>query len=144
MNRSMSQYIGVIEGLKVETTPRYQKTSTQTFCNYFAQDVMSNLEASLPSGRCADMLTALENGFSKWKYLASYLAASFKAQDGIPTIAITSDHIAVVRPYDQAYPTGTGTVRIAQAGSDNFSNDKLSRGWGSNRFPEIKYYYWNE
>ena len=144
MTRSMNQYMDVIASFNVETNSKYLPKGNETYCNFFAQDVMKKLEADLPSGRCATMLEALESGFSKWKYMASYLATSFKAQEGLPAIAITSDHIAIVRPYESTYPVNTGTVRIAQAGGSCFTNKPLSYGWNSNRHSEIKYYYWNE
>jgi len=143
MARTGASYKQTIDSFKVETNSKYLKSGSTMYCNVFAQDVMKELSASLPTGNCNSILTSLTSGFSKWTNTTSYATAQSKANSGKPTVAITHDHIAVVRPHDTA-PTAIGQVRITQAGGTNYNNTTLSWGWASNRHSEVKFYYYND
>ena len=68
--------------------------------------------------------------------------AQQRANNGAPTIAITDDHIAIVRPNDGAVPADVGKVRITQAGAKCYNDTTLSYGWGKDRRDEVKFYSW--
>ena len=102
-----NQYKAIIDSFHVETNPKYQPSGSTTYCNIFAQDVMDECGTPLPSGVCATMLNQLESGYSSWGSV-TYQNAQVRANNGYPTIAITSDHVAVVRPTKTAPPRPAG------------------------------------
>ena len=74
----------------------------------------------------------------------TYEQALSRANEGAPGIAITYDHIAMVRPNDGSVPASVGKVRIAQAGAKCYNDTTLSYGWRSSRYDEIRFYSWYE
>ena len=78
---------------------------------------------------------------SNW-YSVNFTMAQQRANNGAPTIAITDDHIAIVRPNDGAVPADVGKVRITQAGAKCYNDTTLSYGWGKDRRDEVKFYSW--
>ena len=83
------------------------------------------------------------NQWPKW-YSVTYEQAQSRANEGAPGIAITYDHIAMVRPNDGSVPASVGKVRIAQAGAKCYNDTTLSYGWRSSRYDEIRFYSWYE
>ena len=137
-----NQYKAIIDSFHVETNPKYQPSGSTTYCNIFAQDVMDECGTPLPSGVCATMLNQLESGSSSWGSV-TYQNAQVRANNGYPTIAITSDHVAVVRPNeDGSTPTSRREVRITQAGRTLLNNSTLNYGWPPARLNEIVFYSW--
>lgn len=143
--RDTVAYNTVINQFNVESNPRYKKTSTSTYCNIFAWDVMSAMHVSLPhwlkNNQPATYATrkgAYElNANATYNWLKDYGSnygwrvvskkeAQSRANSGYPTIAIwknpsgASGHVMVVRPEGNGYYYSDykGPV-IAQAGSSN-------------------------
>jgi len=146
--RSPEAYIVAIDSFKVETNPRYANKNGQTFCNFFAQDVMKHpsLNASLPPGRCVDIYSALEdNKFSLWVNV-SFEEAQARANKGFPTVAISAvpNHIAVIRPNGGKAVSEMRDVLISQAGRNIYASTTLNWGWRKEDFPNIKFYSWFE
>lgn len=150
---SKSNYKSAIDGLNVATNSTYQPSGGNTYCNYFAQDVMNGYGYDLPSGTCKSIFESLYgNGHANYKSV-SFSEAQSRANQGYPTVAITSgkasnspdssmpEHIAVV------YPNGTtassvSDVRVSQAGADCFNNKKISYSWKSADLSKVKFYSW--
>lgn len=135
-----SEYIQLIKSLKVETNTKYLPTKKQTFCNFFAQDLCKLSQTPLPTGACHDMLTKLPTTTGWVK--VDYVTAQSKANSGIVSIAITKDHIVIIRPSNTT-PTNIGKIKISQAGYKNFEDTTLSYAWSHDRFNEIQFYSWN-
>jgi hypothetical protein len=141
-NRSADQIRQVIDYFNVadRSNARYQPTSTQTFCNIFATDVMRALRAPLPhwvgtseqnANAMFDWLSNVANG---WRAVTADIAVA-AANLGIPSLASWKNtsgigHIAVVRPSEPNDSQATSNPRIAQAGLTNFVNDRVSVGFG--------------
>ena len=131
--------------LEVETNSKYQPSGEQTYCSLFAQDVMRNCGTLLPDYGCSYMLGRLSAGFSRWVE-TDFVTAQLNANDGCPTVAIDSGHIAVVRPNDDgSAPSERREVVIAQAGRNCYKETTLNYGWdpNSSAFNEIQFYSWN-
>jgi len=135
------EYKEIIDGFDVENNPKYQKHDGLTFCNIFAQDVAAACGYPLPSGVCATMLDNLwGNKWSPW-YSVTFDEAQVRANDGHPTIAITSDHVAIVRPNDDgSRPTERKQVRITQAGASLLNDSTLNYGWYPSQLDTIRFY----
>lgn len=139
-----TEYANIIDGFNVETNPNYLPHNDATYCNVFAQDVADACNTPLPSGGCRSMREQLaHNQFPKW-YSVTFQQAQLRANDGAPGIAITEDHIAMVRPNDGSTPGSIGEVRIAQAGGTCYNNTTLNMGWRSEFFDDIRFYSWYE
>lgn len=139
-----SDYSNKIDSFKVESNSKYQPSGETTYCNIFAQDVATDCGTPLPTGGCTAMRNSLaHNQFPKW-YSVTYAQAQSRANDGAPGIAITEDHIAIVRPNDGSVPASVGKVRIAQAGATCYNDTTLSYGWRTSRYDEIRFYSWYE
>lgn len=135
-----NEYKEIIDSFHVETNPLYQPTATTTYCNVFAQDVIAACGAALPSGLCGEMLSVLRNGYLLWRPVL-YATAQESANSGYPTVAITYDHVAVVRPNDDgSTPSSLSQVRITQAGRTLLNNSTLNYGWPPDRLGEIQFY----
>lgn len=138
MNKT--KYKDLIKSLNVEENPKYLLNHHTTFCNFFAQDFCKLTKTPLPSGTCNDMTKKLPSS-KNWKKV-DYKTACKNVNEGIVSVAITHDHIVVVRP-SSTEPTSIGKVRISQAGYKNFEDTTLSYAWQKDRFDEIKFYSWN-
>ena len=137
-----SQYKAIIDSFHVETNSKYQPTETITYCNIFAQDVMNVCGTPLPDGICREMISILWNGYLLWREV-TYQNAQGNANSGYPTVAITPDHIAVVRPNDDgSIPNSLREVRITQAGRTLLNNSTLNYGWPPDRLDEIRFFSW--
>jgi len=140
--RSAAIYTKAITDLKVESATKYAKNGSTTYCNIFAQDVMksSTIDTPLPTGTCATMLSALTGNKTAPWYSVTATDAQDRANLGYPTVAITSDHIAVVRPNGGKAVTAAKDVQIAQAGNTNYENTTLNWAWTSTAIPNVKFY----
>lgn len=142
-----NEYAAIIDGFNVEDPEsKYQpiEATKTTYCNIFAQDVAKACNTPLPTGRCSTMRDALaHNQFPKW-WSVTFEQVQARANEGAPGIAITSDHIAMVRPNDGSVPADKGKVRIAQAGGTCYNDTTLSKGWKKTRYDEIRFYSWYE
>ena len=165
--RSAAAYNTVIDQYSVKTNSRYARTSTSTYCNIFASDVMLAmglegdyshwLKNNAPSNsgtKGAHELNAnatynwINNHGEKygWEQISAKEAQE-RANAGYPTIAIwknptgKSGHVAVVRPEGggYAYSAAKGPV-IAQAGGKNFNYGNISTGFGKDKIPAIQYW----
>ncbi|KAF5065278.1 hypothetical protein [Oscillibacter sp.] len=137
-------YKDIINGFDVEHNSTYLPHGGNTYCNIFAQDVAEACGTPLPTGGCTAMRNALaHNQFPKW-YSVTFDQAQSRANDGVPGIAITYDHIAIIRPNDGSVPATKGKVHIAQAGATCYNDTTLSYGWKSARWDEIRFYSWYE
>lgn len=142
-----SEYLDII----TEVNPyNYEKDEKYSYCNEFAFDVMKECGTPLPdktqdpgvAAVCEEMQNKLRgNNYGRWREI-TFDEAQIRANNGGPAIAITHDHVAVVRPYGSFVPSSIGKVRIAQAGDTCYLDTSLEYGWQSNRFPEIEFYAW--
>ena len=139
MAYSYSNYKAVIDSFHVETNPTYQPTSSATYCNYYAQDVMETLGTPLPSGRCVDMLASLRAGYGDWKKVG-VSEAQAGAIAGRSTIAITSDHIAVIYPHTGIFATSVGQMYMSMAGYHCYNDEQMVWDWTEDRWNEIEFY----
>jgi hypothetical protein len=164
-SRGADAYNTVIDQFNVTTNTRYKRTSSSTYCNIFAWDVMSAMNVTLPhwvknnvpatsSTKGATELTAnatytwLENYGAQygWKKVSASEAQK-RANSGYPTVAVWkntsggSGHIAVVRPETSkyTYSDSKGPV-IAQAGGTNYSITNVSTGFGKSKMNSIVYW----
>ena len=139
-----NDYANIIDDFDVENNPDYQPRNGNTYCNIFAQDVAEACGTPLPTGGCTSMRNQLSgNQFPKW-YSVTYQQAQSRANDGAPAIAITYDHIAIVRPNDGTVPSAVGKVSIAQAGATCYNDTTIVYGWRKSRHSEIRFYSWYE
>ena len=77
---------------------------------------MNRIEARIPpngTGVSTAMYEELEKGRGNWTS-ATWSVAVSRANQGIPALAITKGHVAVVRPWGQAI-TIMDDVRLAQS-----------------------------
>lgn len=164
-SRSSNVYNSVIDQFNVTSNNRYRRTSSATYCNIFAWDVMSAMNVVLPhwiknnapanstvrgayeinvNSTCVWM-----NNYARqygWRTVNASEAQS-RANSGYPTIAIwknpsgKSGHIAVVRPEGNgySYSSSKGPV-IAQAGANNYNCTNVSGGFGSSKMNAIVYW----
>lgn len=163
--RKGNVYNSVIDQFNVVSNNRYRRTSSATYCNIFAWDVMSAMNVTLPhwlknnvpanstirgayeinvNSTCVWM-----NNYARqygWRTVSASEAQA-RANSGYPTLAIwknptgKSGHIAVVRPEGNGYfyDANKGPV-IAQAGASNYSYTNVSRGFGSAKMNAIVYW----
>ena len=59
----------------------------------------------------------------------TYKQAQSRANDGIPSIGITKDHVVIVRPNNGSVPSDVKYVRIAQAGKTCYNDTTLAYAW---------------
>ena len=141
-----NEYKEIIDSFDVENNPKYQNDE-YTYCNVFAYDVSVACETPLPYGTCAYMLSHLTgNNWPDW-YSVDFLNAQQRANMGRPTIAITSSHVAVVRPSESEIDPDTFTKRdvcITQAGRSLLAASTLNYGWSpsTEEWNEIRFYSW--
>jgi hypothetical protein len=132
-NRNVNDYLKTLQLFNVDESLRYRRASDTTFCNIYVSDVTSALGVYIPRWKNGEKMTAtttlewLEEPLAQdlgWQS-TSALKAQEMANQGIPTIAITRGHIAMVAP-------GTGQTNeqsgvfypsSAQAGRLNFDSE---------------------
>ncbi len=156
-NRDPYLYEDVINQFAVGNNPRYAPDKW-TYCNTFAGDVARAMGHPFP--------TKAEWGLNPrdratiampdlWRYFTDPKAPIRAAEQGWREIrvdnlqeleryvnsgkmavAVTSDHIAVIRPNQRI--TDLAHIRIAQAGATNANNIPLVRGFGQKRLGQIR------
>ncbi len=126
----------VIDSLRLETEPRYQKrviagAGVRTFCNWAVEDFCAAMGVSMPRGLLArqqiQWLKSPAGVAEGWLANTRKMADLF-ADQGLPVLVGwlnpspgLSSHIAVLR----------SAGKIAQAGATNFSEGSIARGFGS-------------
>lgn len=138
------QYKDNMDSLDVENNNKYQPVGNETKCSFFAQDVMKKCNTLLPDFGCSYMLGRLSTVFSRWR-IVDFQSAQQNANNGCPTIAIDSGHVAVVRPHGNFIPTTRQEVYISQAGAHCYKETTLNYGWSmddTERFNNIQFYSW--
>ena len=139
-----NEYAEIIDSFDVENNSKYLPSGGNTYCNIFVQDVADACGTPLPHEGCEKMREKLAgNKFPKW-WSVTYQQAQSRANDGVPSIAITSTHVVMVRPNDGTVPTDVKDVRIAQAGKNCYNNATLSKAWKLEDRPGIRFYSWYE
>lgn len=152
-----SQYLNRITEAVRPYEPRFQPYYDQdgnrvTLCNHYAYYAMEECNTPLPARSsdgapavCEEMLTRLTNGFGNWSLISmtnAYEEAQARANNGYPTIALDTGHVAVVRPNsDGSLPSSKAQVRISQAGSSIFDDGTLVQGWGNN-YNAVQFFSW--
>ncbi|MVB12094.1 hypothetical protein CAFE_28250 [Caprobacter fermentans] len=132
-------YKSVIDSFHVETNAKYQPTSSATYCNIFAQDVMRAMKEPLPSGTCSTMLRALQaNKYPNWKPVSANVAQS-RANAGYGTIGITSDHIVVIYPHGNT-ASSVSDLYMSMAGYKCFNDTRITYAWKSSVLSTVKFY----
>lgn len=103
----------------------------ETFCNFFAHDVCTELGAELPCVKANEQVKWLRDvGPTCGWHPCDAVEAKFAADRGILTLAtwlneVAHGHIAVVVPCSGA------EVCIAQAGARNYLRGPIAAGFGS-------------
>ena len=143
MNISKTNYQNVIDNLDVVNTSKYQPNGNQTYCNIFAQDVCNNYGMPLPSGTCATMLKALKGNNTPHWYSVNYSDAQKRANQGYPTIGITSDHVVIIYPHGNT-PTSVSDLYMSMSGYKCFNDAKITYAWTKEDLPNVKFYSWYE
>ena len=138
------EYADIIDGFDVENNSKYLPSGGYTYCNIFAQDVADACDTPLPTGGCENMWNSLaHNQFPKW-WSGTYKQGQSRANDGIPSIGITKDHVVIVRPNNGSVPSDVKYVRIAQAGKTCYNNTTLAYAWGAAARSNVRFYSWYE
>ena len=168
-NRSAFAYQQVIDEFEVNVHGRYRADQNLgTKCNIFVGDVMRAMGVPFPTknelpandndgggdvtqgaARLHSWLNSVTGGQrSGWTRIdtttqvgMNTLMAHVRA--GMPAVASTRDHIAVIRPdqdFESLTPSRLGELIIAQAGAMNFQRGKLSLGWPKSRISEIQFF----
>ena len=126
-------YVQIIESFPVGENTDYPEGKT---CNLFATDVCDALCTPLlrqDNGKpydCANILPELRNNYLSWRKSGtdgkSFAGAQLAANTGRTAVAITYDHIAIVRPNSTGRPPESITdVCLAQAGPVRASTPPL-------------------
>lgn len=134
--RSPESLAAAITSLQAETNPRYRRrvipgAGMRTFCNVFVEDLCELMSVHLPKGLLARQqiawLASAAGRAVGW-FEASPGAAGAHALRGRPVlvgwtnpVVEQSSHIAILR----------APGRIAQAGSTNFSDGTIAKGFGT-------------
>lgn len=143
-------YVQIIESFPVGENTDYPEGKT---CNLFATDVCDALCTPLlrqENGKpydCANILPKLRNNYLSWRKSGtdakSFAGAQLAANTGRTAVAITYDHIAIVRPNSTGLPPESITdVCLAQAGASPSTNTTLNLCWPADRHNEIEFYTW--
>lgn len=148
--RSPDAYKQVAKQFEVETNPRYVKGhsgGSETYCNIFLWDVTKAMGCEVP--HWVDVATGVEVPMGKGKELSANGVCDWfkthalkfdwmpcgvgqarkRASAGYPTVVLWKNpggigHVAMVLP-------GKDFTHIAQAGSNNFFDLDLTKGFGS-------------
>jgi hypothetical protein len=153
-NRNTEDYVKTIEFFQVETSKRYQKNSTTTFCNIYVSDVTAALGVPIPRWLNGEKMRAttilgwiqtseaIEHGW----HMVSAEEAQSKANLGIPTVAITPGHIGMIVPGEgRVDENGMFWPSSAQAGRLNFEDNTVDVGFeGAIKDGQTIYYFSNE
>lgn len=144
--RTPEAYRSTVDSLKVESNPRFKKRDVtgdgkpETFCNVFVEACCLALDAPLPRGLLArEQIGWLQTegvAGNQWLSVTEEQARDMAAM-GFPTVVgwiadVGHSHIAMVLP-SAPHPPFPAETRIAQAGSTNFAEGSLSRGFGFRR-----------
>ena len=146
-------YRRIIESFVVGDGTIYHTGKT---CNIFATDVCDALQTPLKrqdNGRaydCQNLLSLLSNIYLSWRPAGfgseeakNFQMAQMAANTGKTVVAITHDHIALVRPNESgSIPNNIKDVSIAQAGESPSTNTTIAWGWPEGRHNEIEFYIW--
>jgi hypothetical protein len=159
--RSSGSYNQIISQFSVASNPRYTPRDVtgdgknETFCNVFAMDVMNAMGAYLPDKLCDGLLNWLkatavtcntktgkavtggEGNYQGWREITA-LEAQTRANNGSPTIAITSDHIACISPNQPG--DIEGVVYVSQAGSSRFDHKPITSSWRAEALSKVRYF----
>lgn len=151
--RSPENYRKALAQFEVATNPRYVKghdndptNGEETYCNIFLWDATKALGCEVP--HWVDLATGVETAMGKGRELSANgvcdwfsmhglkfgwmkcdeVQARRRASAGFPTVVLWRNvngigHVAMVL-------TGTDVTRIAQAGTRNFFDEQLLRGFG--------------
>jgi acetylornithine deacetylase/succinyl-diaminopimelate desuccinylase-like protein len=105
----------------------------ETFCNFFVRETLRAQGVEIPRARCNDLITFFQSS-SDWDRVRPWVAQAL-THAGFPVVVLwvnptpsSSGHIARLKPR-RAGDDPNGWY-IAQAGSSNFTHDKLSKGFG--------------
>lgn len=152
-DRSPANYLKAVNQFEVETNPRYVKghdndpsNGEETYCNIFLWDCTKALSCEVP--HWVDLATGVETAIGKGKELSANgvcdwfsvhamkfgwmecdeVQARSRASRGFPTVVLWRNrggigHVGMVMP-------GLQETVISQAGSTNFSNLPIRRGFG--------------
>ena len=160
-SRRRAAYVGVLEYLRVESNPRYQRGRQgrdETYCNLFVADATRALGAPIPAmidapGAPRRYLTAnamqdwllTEGARLGWRRVSAEEAQQ-AANAGWPTVATwnPSDpeqpgHMAMVRLGPLSVPPKRGP-RFEQAGQTNLGSREAVDGFGAARLAEVLYF----
>ena len=150
-NRNADDYLKTIELFNVEQSKRYRRDSSNTYCNIYVSDVTNALGVYIPRWVNGEKLSA--TGMKGWLEapLAQDLGwrevtpeeAQALANEGIPAVAVTSGHIAMVIPGEGDTFDGVYYPASAQAGSVNFddgSNTHYGFAGAIDRGQQIQYF----
>ena len=135
-----TEYRKIIE----DTAFIYPDKNKQTYCNYYATNVMDSCGVPFPKQngeyeKCENILYTLKkNQFYNWRSV-NYIEAQKRANNGQPAIAITVDHVAVITPIHKI-PNSISDVYISQSGKDCFFDKKITYGWTKKRLGEINFF----
>jgi hypothetical protein len=143
-------YAKILDGFNVAANSKYKpipkpEGGYTTFCNSFAIDVMNSAEftSAQPTAftpqftsdssyiTCKTLLSRLKGGthYPHWQEVTWSVAQS-RADQGYPTIGITSTHIACVHPNTgNTSVNSAGEVRITQAGILRLNYSTISAGF---------------
>jgi hypothetical protein len=160
--RQRARYMAILDGLQVESNPRYQRGRRghgETYCNLFVADATQALGAPIPLWTLSDggarrylranamqdwLLT--EGAALGWRRVTD-AEAQRAANAGRPAVATWknsdsahSGHMAMLRPGPVPVAPERGP-RIAQAGRHNYRSTEAVVGFGSAaRLAEIIYF----
>ena len=143
MDISKANYKSVIDDLNVVKTSKYQPSGNKTYCNIFAQDVCDDYGMPLPSGTCATMLKALKGNNTPHWYSVDYSDAQARANQGYPTIGITSDHVVVIYPSGNT-PASVSDLDMSISGYECYKNKKITMAWEKEALSDVRFYSWYE
>jgi hypothetical protein len=152
-DRSPANYLTAVKQFEVETNPRYLRghmtpgVGKETYCNIFLWDV--TIAMSCEVAHWVDPATGVEvpkgkgvelsaNGVCDWFWIHALKSgwmqcgkkkAMERASQGLPTVVLWKNpggigHVAVVLP-------GLDFCHIAQAGTANFFDKSLEKGFGN-------------
>ena len=133
---------------KIHATALLYPDDTYTYCNRWLHYVLDKCNIPYPTGGCTAERRQYNIGFDLWKP-CDYQGAQRNANNGHAAIAITDDHVVAVTPNNIPPKTGSipgnvGAVFVSQSGKECFYDGMLSKSWGSNRWPEIQFFYYDK
>lgn len=141
MQRSREIYEKAIKSLDVANNVKYKPANGQTFCNFFVQDIMNleQLKTPIPKGNCETILNCMSgNKYKPWTSVSFYDAQK-RANDGIPTIGVTNDHIVVVTPTNKTV-NFIRYVVVSQAGKTQFYGKTIDYSYKLANLKDVKFY----